>query len=155
MQQNCLICGLPLEEGCTVCPRCGCDQNAEAERRAQNPGPNAAGQNMLPYPPAMQSAPMYPEELRPLGAGEFFLYRLLFALPLIGWIFALIWSFDGNNLNRRNLARSMWISWGIKLAVAAAGVLVLAALLHFCGGMIEYLLQEFDPSLYGYGGFYY
>lgn len=48
-----------------------------------------------------------PEEYRPLGMWEYFGYQILFSIPLIGFIFLLLFAFgSGKNINLRNFARS-------------------------------------------------
>lgn len=50
-----------------------------------------------------------PEEYRPLSAWAYFGYNLLYAIPLIGWVFMVIFALDGSNINRRNFTRSYFI----------------------------------------------
>jgi hypothetical protein len=45
---------------------------------------------------------------KPVSAWGYFGLTLLYALPLIGFIFLLIHSFSDANINRRNFARSHW-----------------------------------------------
>ncbi len=48
-----------------------------------------------------------PEEYRPISMWGYFGYQILFAIPLIGWIFLLVFAFGGTkNINLRNFARS-------------------------------------------------
>ena len=35
-------------------------------------------------------------------------YGLLFTLPVIGWILAIVFALNDDNLNRRNFARGYW-----------------------------------------------
>ncbi len=43
----------------------------------------------------------------PLGAWSYFLYTLLFSIPIIGFIFAIVFAVGGTNrINLRNYARS-------------------------------------------------
>lgn len=50
-----------------------------------------------------------PEEYRPLSMWEYFGYNLLYSIPLVGWIFMIIFAFDGSNINRRNFTRSFFV----------------------------------------------
>ncbi len=50
------------------------------------------------------------EQFRPLSAWAYFGYGILFAIPIIGWIFLLIFTFSSKNYNRRSFARSYWCS---------------------------------------------
>lgn len=47
-------------------------------------------------------------QFRPLSAWAYFGYALLFAIPVVGIIFLLVFTFDTGNLNRRSFARSYW-----------------------------------------------
>ena len=48
-----------------------------------------------------------PEECRPISMWGYFGYQILFAIPLIGFIILLVFSFGGTkNKNLRNFARS-------------------------------------------------
>ena len=52
-----------------------------------------------------------PEEYRPLSMWQYFLYQILFGIPIIGFIFLIIIAFGGGkNINRRNFARSYFCS---------------------------------------------
>lgn len=61
------------------------------------------------------------EQYRPLGAWAHFGYRLLFSIPLLGFICLVIFSLDNSNINRRNLARSYFCG----LVIVAVIVVVL------------------------------
>lgn len=62
-----------------------------------------------------------PSQYRPLGAWVHFGYRLLFSIPLLGFICLVIFSLDNSNINRRNLARSYFCG----LVIVAVIVVVL------------------------------
>mgnify|MGYP003305720225 CR=1 FL=1 len=51
-----------------------------------------------------------PANYKPLSAWAYFGYQILFAIPLIGFIFLLVFSFSNENINRRNFARSYFCS---------------------------------------------
>lgn len=70
------------------------------------------------------------EQFRPLSPWSYFWYSVLFALPVIGLISLLVFSFNSTNINRRNFARSFWCAILMAILVAliifglsAAGVL--------------------------------
>ena len=47
-----------------------------------------------------------PEEYRHLSMWQYFLYQILFGIPIIGFIFLIIIAFGGGkNINLRNFAR--------------------------------------------------
>lgn len=47
-----------------------------------------------------------PSQYRPLSAWAYFGYNILFTIPIIGWIFLIVFAFDSSNINRRSYARS-------------------------------------------------
>ena len=47
-----------------------------------------------------------PEKYRPLTAWGYLGYSILFAIPLIGFICLIVFSFSSSNINRRSFARS-------------------------------------------------
>lgn len=49
-----------------------------------------------------------PFQYKPLSPWAYFGYNLLFAIPLIGFIFLIVFAFDSSNINRRNYARSFF-----------------------------------------------
>lgn len=65
-----------------------------------------------------------PSEYRVLSPWAYFGYNLLFAIPLVGLILAIVFSFDSSNLNRRNYARSFFCG----LLVSVILVVVLSVL---------------------------
>ena len=64
-----------------------------------------------------------PEKFRPLTAWGYFGYSLLFSIPIVGFIFLIVFSCSGKNINRRSFARSYWC-W---LIIAAIVIGILAA----------------------------
>ena len=55
---------------------------------------------------------------RPISAWGYVGYSILFMIPVVGWIFLLVFTFSDKNINRRSFARSFWI-WALILAVLA------------------------------------
>lgn len=67
---------------------------------------NMQGYNNCPVYNAM---PMIPEEYKPISAWGYFGYNILFSLPLIGFIFLLVYALGGTkNINLKNYARSFF-----------------------------------------------
>ena len=50
-----------------------------------------------------------PPELRPLSPWAYFGYEILYALPVIGWIFLICHAIAAQNVNKRNFARSFFV----------------------------------------------
>ena len=49
-----------------------------------------------------------PPQFKPMGAWAYFGYSILFAIPIIGYICLIIFSFNSSNINRRSFARSFF-----------------------------------------------
>ncbi len=65
----------------------------------QVPGQQYYGQPM--------NQPVIPEAYKPISAWGYFGYEILFSIPLIGFIFLLIYALGGtSNINLKNFARS-------------------------------------------------
>ena len=99
----CKNCGTELVNETNACPNCG----------------TASEQ-----PVVVQAAPqtVLPEENRPLSGWAYFGLQLLFAVPIVGFVFLIVFSFNGSNINRRNFARSYWCA----LLVIAIIIAILA-----------------------------
>ena len=54
-----------------------------------------------------------PVEYRPISAIKYFIYTILFSLPVIGLIFVIIYSLSNSNINRKNFAKSFLIIYVI------------------------------------------
>ena len=65
-----------------------------------------------------------PYEYRPLSPWAYFGYNILFAIPLIGIIFLIVFSLDSSNINRRNYARSFWCIYVLAILVILFFVLL-------------------------------
>lgn len=68
-----------------------------------------------------------PEQYRPLSPWSYFGLSILFTVPVVGFIFLLVFTFNNNNINRRNFARSYWC--GVLIAVCIAILLIIFALI--------------------------
>ncbi len=66
-----------------------------------------------------------PYRLRPLGAWKYVAYGLLYAVPVVGWVFLIVNSTGASaNINKRNFARSYWAWLLIAVAAGALGALI-------------------------------
>ena len=140
---NCQNCGYNLTQNEQVCPVCGAavtgqpvyaqqgyDQNAYAQQ-GYDPNayaqptydPNAYAQQTYVQPTYVQpAAPQFdpstlPEQYKPLSAWAYFGLQLLYSVPIVVFIFLIIFSFNGGNVHRRSHARSQWIGWLIAVTV--------------------------------------
>lgn len=73
----------------------------------------------------MEERQNIPSEYKVLLPWAYFGYNLLFAIPLIGFILAIVLAFDNSNLNRRNFARAYFCGW-ILIAMIAIITLVIS-----------------------------
>jgi hypothetical protein len=146
----CPNCGNTVEDGNVFCMHCG----AKLFRPTPNPNSSTEGrvlrspshststhETYRPEPSAPPVQPVQPiviqqreitedqlpARFRPLGAWAYFGYGLLFAIPIVGFIFLIVFSCSSANINRRNYARSYWcvlvlaaIIFGVVLLIAAA-----------------------------------
>lgn len=58
-----------------------------------------------------------PDHLKPMGAWSYFGLQLLFAIPIVGFVFLIVFSFSRGNLNRRSFARSYWCAALVGVAI--------------------------------------
>ncbi len=130
---------VPETEDEKFCPNCGVPfvQKEEpvappepvavpvAEQPAPQPQPVYVP---APAPVAQNPEDALPEEYRPLGPWAYFGLNLLFSIPVVGFIFLIIFSCKRSNINRRNYARSFWCAW-IILGGLAVLILILALFL--------------------------
>lgn len=59
-----------------------------------------------------------PAQYKPLSPWAYFGYQILFAVPLIGFIMAIVYAFNKDNINRRNFARAYLFILAIGIVMA-------------------------------------
>ena len=74
---------------------------------------------------------------KPISMWGYFGLQILFALPFVGWIFAIVLSFASPNVNVRNFSRSYFC--GLILVLLLLGVLVAAGGMATLGSWISSL----------------
>ena len=138
----CTKCGFKLEDHYLVCPNCGCavEEPAKAapvSQPAPQPVPQPAPQPVpqpvpQPYAAPSRTAPAaaadLPDQYKPLSPWAYFGLNLLFAVPIVGFIFLIVFSFKKTNINRRNYARSFFCALLIAAAVFITFLLVMLVL---------------------------
>ncbi len=72
-------------------------------------------------------SPDMPKEYKPLSVGGAFWLLFLFAIPVVGFIFAIVFSISGKKESRKNLSRAVLI-WQI---IAIIVILAIVILLYF------------------------
>ena len=80
------------------------------------------------YPNPLSPHPI-PSKYQPLSPWAFFGLSILFSIPVVGFIFLIVFSFNDSNLCRRNFARSYWCA----LAVAAIAIAVIVLIYVILG----------------------
>lgn len=65
-----------------------------------------------------------PSEYRPLGAWSYYGYKLLFSLPIIGFIALIVCALGNSNINRRSFARSYICAFIIDVILIAVLIFV-------------------------------
>ena len=69
-----------------------------------------------------------PDVFKPLSPWAYFGLSILFSLPVVGFIFLIIFSVSDANINRRNFARSYWCIYVIIAVAAVASGVTLCSL---------------------------
>ena len=67
-----------------------------------------------------------PDQYRPLSPWAYFGYSILFSIPVVGFIFLVIFSFSKKNINRRNYARSYFCIYLLIIVLAVVAILIAA-----------------------------
>ncbi len=86
-----------------------------------------------------------PDKYSPLGAWAYFAYSILFTIPVIGFICLVVFALGGDNINRRNFARSYFCGF-ILAIILIAFMIVLVAL--YGADFLEYLEQYMQQYPY-------
>ena len=74
----------------------------------------------------------------PLSPWAYWGLTLLFSIPIVGFVFLIVFSASSANINRRNFARSFWIN--LIFVVVIFGIIILiAALTGSLGELIDNL----------------
>ncbi len=117
-QRQCPNCHAPLEANAIFCNTCGMQVNTQQKAQQTEPDtPHSMAHNAMPnivvenYSEQIASITeaQLPERFKPIGAWAYFGWTILFNLPLIGWIIALVKALGNTeNVNLKNFARSMF-----------------------------------------------
>ena len=105
-------------------------------------------------PPASRkiSVEDLPVEYRPIGMRGYFGYSLLFAIPFVGWIIALVFAFGVNpNVNLKNFARAYFCSLIVACVflffVSVSGCSLLCKS-EICSGVFCFRVRAGDTVLF-------
>jgi len=138
----CGNCGKPLNEGALFCPECGTSVK-KIETENVNVEETIASQAQPNNIPIRNYDPRF--DYTPLGAWSYFLYTLLFSIPIIGFIFAIVFAVGGTNrINLRNYARS-YFCW---LLITVVLVIILLIVGFAIAGTVYNIFDH--PGYYHY-----
>ena len=76
------------------------------------------------YSPRAFSESSLPPEYRPLSPWAYWGLSILYCIPVVGFIFLLIFTFSNGNIHRRNFTRSYWCSLLFVLIIGDAQMFV-------------------------------
>ena len=85
-----------------------------------------------------QNTAQIPAQYKPLSPWAYFGYSLLFAIPLVGFILLIVFSFSDENINRRNFARSFWCAL-LVVVILIVAMIVLGLAFGFTINAADYL----------------
>lgn len=68
-----------------------------------------------------------PAELKPISMWGYFGYEILFSIPVIGWIFIIIFALTAANQNLKNFARSYFCLLIIQIVIVVIVSLLVSA----------------------------
>lgn len=151
---RCKICGTENQEGMRFCKECGAplsgstdtakhtDNNAipippeSGAQRNRQENYNNYQNNQQGYSNGQQFTPQYAgnnqsavsDDYKPISMWGYFGYQLLFAIPLVGFILILVFSFGGTrNINLKNFARSRFCALILGIVIGIIVIMYLGA----------------------------
>ncbi|MBQ9847015.1 MAG: zinc ribbon domain-containing protein [Clostridia bacterium] len=121
----CKNCNTQIEDNARFCHACGADATADNQP--------VVTPVSIPEQPVRRQITVddLPEHLRPLSPWSYFGLQILYIVPIIGFIFLIIFSFKKSNINRRNFTRSYWC--GLIIAGAILAIILIFMLLLGAG----------------------
>lgn len=121
----CKNCNTQIEDNARFCNACGAAATADNQP--------VVSPVSIPEQPVRRQITVddLPEHLRPLSPWSYFGLQILYIVPIIGFIFLIIFSFKKSNINRRNFTRSYWC--GLIIAGAILAIILIFMLLLGAG----------------------
>ena len=118
------------------------NSNTNVDVQTNQPQPTVAPVQPQPAPQPKvvfeqpQPTNVIPAKYKPIGAWGYVLYELLFSIPLVGFIFLLVFSLGGTkNENLKNFARSFLCWLLIFLVIGIIVGLIFVVLIVLAGGL--------------------
>ena len=137
----CKNCTAELANDAKFCPECGAKVEVEAPVVAEAPVIEAAPVS-YGMPKKEITAEDLPEQFKPMSPWAYFGLSILYSVPVVGFIFLMIFTFNGGNINRRNFTRSYWCGAIIVLAIFVVVLIIALAL-----GGFSALTRSIDSTL--------
>ncbi len=132
----CNKCNAPLEDSAKFCSVCGTPVEIPEEPVVVAPAPVYEATPVAEETPVITEADL-PEQFKPLSPWAYFALNLLYSVPVVGFIFLIIFSCKKSNINRRNYTRSFWCAY-----IILGGILLLALILAAAFGGAEAILRS-------------
>jgi hypothetical protein len=173
---TCPCCGQPLDPADTVCPCCGRAVSPQApadfsasplpreHKSESNTTPETPPTSITFTEPASTAShtphydPVTPQEADGgLSTAQYFWTLFLFAIPVIGLVPMIYWSFGSTTSPaRQRLARACLIKTGIFSVIAALIFSFVFACAMQIGGQLLSFIEDlfYGPDDYGYYGYY-
>lgn len=121
----CKKCGEENTNTAGYCKKCGAELN---EKRTEVNSRGVPANNLSHTMPTQNNSNI-PPEYQPISMWGYFAYTLLFWIPMIGWIIALVFAFGAtSNINVRNFARSFFCTFLILVVLLFMLMLMVAAM---------------------------
>lgn len=117
----CKKCNAQIPDDATFCAICGAPVEPSAPEQVQ-PFEFYEDVNTQKKEITVEDLP---EHLKPMGAWSYFWLQVLYLVPIVGFIFLMIFTFHGGNINRRSFTRSYWC------AALVIGIIYTVILLFF------------------------
>ncbi len=100
----CKKCNAQIPDDATFCAICGAQVEPSAPQQVQ-PFEFYEDVNTQKKEITVEDLP---EHLKPMGAWSYFWLQVLYSVPIVGFIFLMIFTFSSGNINRRSFTRSYW-----------------------------------------------
>lgn len=100
----CKKCNAQLPDDATFCAICGAQVEPTAPEQVQ---PFEFYENVN-FQNKEITVEDLPDHLKPMSAWSYFWLQILYSVPIVGFIFLMIFTFSSGNINRRSFTRSYW-----------------------------------------------